>query len=339
MLDPFVDGRGGGGGGGGGAIGFAPERAGEPAARYRARLCLGAEGAAASDASISAGPPGARLTAAATRTNGNPTVGSNNVTAQHLRLCRRHGLSRHAEHGIRLRARRRRHQLGAGQRARQRPQRCLPGRRLWHHAIRAGLSRRRARLRQSLVHDQPHRRSATSSPRTSTARATARGSKAAIASPCCRRLGVTPYARVAGAGLPHAELQRDRSDRRRLRAFLHRHERDRHPQRARRALRRSARSSAACRSFCARRVAWAHDWVSNPSLGAVFQSLPGRELHRQRRADAAELGAHLRRRRTVPHAATGRCSPSSTASSPPARRPTPAPARCAIRGDRRRVAK
>ena len=23
------------------------------------------------------------------------------------------------------------------------------------------------------------------------------------------------------------------------------------------------------------RLAWAHDWVSNPSLGAVFQSLPG----------------------------------------------------------------
>jgi uncharacterized protein with beta-barrel porin domain len=23
------------------------------------------------------------------------------------------------------------------------------------------------------------------------------------------------------------------------------------------------------------RVAWAHDWVSNPSLGAVFQALPG----------------------------------------------------------------
>ena len=23
------------------------------------------------------------------------------------------------------------------------------------------------------------------------------------------------------------------------------------------------------------RVAWAHDWVSNPALGAVFQSLPG----------------------------------------------------------------
>ena len=26
--------------------------------------------------------------------------------------------------------------------------------------------------------------------------------------------------------------------------------------------------------LCAR-VAWAHDWVSNPALGAVFESLPG----------------------------------------------------------------
>ena len=23
------------------------------------------------------------------------------------------------------------------------------------------------------------------------------------------------------------------------------------------------------------RVAWAHDWISNPALGAVFQALPG----------------------------------------------------------------
>ena len=33
--------------------------------------------------------------------------------------------------------------------------------------------------------------------------------------------------------------------------------------------------SAACRWCCAAGVAWAHDWVSNPALGAVFQALPG----------------------------------------------------------------
>ena len=55
--------------------------------------------------------------------------------------------------------------------------------------------------------------------------------------------------RAAGAELPHPELQRDRRHRRRLRADLQRHERDRHPQRARRALRRSdhARRHAARR--------------------------------------------------------------------------------------------
>ena len=66
------------------------------------------------------------------RTNGDPAVGSNTRHRQHLRLCRRHGLSRHAGHGRRLCARRRRHQLGLGQRARQRPERRVPGRRLRH---------------------------------------------------------------------------------------------------------------------------------------------------------------------------------------------------------------
>ena len=80
------------------------------------------------------------------------------------------------------------------------------------------------------------------------------------------------------------------------------------------------------------RLAWAHDFVSNPALSAAFQALPGGKLHGQRRADPAELGAHLGRRATLPHAALDACWPSSTASSRPARRPTPAPARCAIRG-------
>ena len=34
------------------------------------------------------------------------------------------------------------------------------------------------------------------------------------------------------------------------------------------------RSSTASRSFCGR-LAWAHDFVSNPTLSAVFQALPG----------------------------------------------------------------
>ena len=90
-------------------------------------------------------------------TNGDPVVGSTDVTARHLRLRRRHGLSCHARHRARLRARRRRHQLGSGAGSRQRPERCVPGRHLRHDAFRAGLSRRRARIRQSLDDDRPHR--------------------------------------------------------------------------------------------------------------------------------------------------------------------------------------
>lgn len=33
-------------------------------------------------------------------------------------------------------------------------------------------------------------------------------------------------------------------------------------------------ASTACRSCCAR-AAWAHDWITNPSLDAVFEALPG----------------------------------------------------------------
>ena len=54
-------------------------------------------------------------------------------------------------------------------------------------------------------------------PRTSSARATARGSKAAIVSACCRRSASRPMA-PCNPGVPHAGLQRDRLDRRRLRA-------------------------------------------------------------------------------------------------------------------------
>jgi hypothetical protein len=48
------------------------------------------------------------------------------------------------------------------------------------------------------------------------------------------------------------------------------------------------------------RLAWAHDWVSNPALNAAFESL--HELHRVRRGDPAEFGIDLGRRAIVLHA-------------------------------------
>jgi len=80
------------------------------------------------------------------------------------------------------------------------------------------------------------------------------------------------------------------------------------------------------------RVAWAHDFVNNPSLSAAFESLPGSSF--------IVNGA------AIPHdwaltSAGQSCSsrrgsdssPSSTANSPQAPRPTPAQQRCAIRGE------
>ena len=69
------------------------------------------------------------------------------------------------------------------------------------------------------------------------------------------------------------------------------------------------------------RVAWAHDWVSDPSLTPLFQALPG--------ASFIVNGALLPQNATLASAGESfasamgsRCSPSSTASSPRTHRPT-----------------
>ena len=87
-------------------------------------------------------------------------------------------------------------------------------------------------------------------------------------------VGVTPYAALQAQDFHTPALQRERCDRRRLWPLLQRHERDRYPHRARRALRRSG-MIAGMPLLLRARVAWAHDFVSDPSIGAVFQSLPG----------------------------------------------------------------
>ena len=75
------------------------------------------------------------------------------------------------------------------------------------------------------------------------------------------------------------------------------------------------------------RLAWAHDFVSNPALGAVFQSLPGavgteRQFRKTRRSPPPVRNSSSRR--------AGPCLPSSRANSPPARRPTLDQERCVI---------
>ena len=225
MLDPFVDGR-----------------SGSGRRRARRRLCAGAGGefparrrarlnAACSrrrrkrrTRSTSAGPPGARPSAAPARPTAMPWSARTMSPRDDLRFCRRHGLSRHARHRARLRARRRRHQLGSGARSRQRPQRCVPGRRLRHARISvrptvaAALAfanhwittNRIAALGDQLTahFDGAELRRARSKPAIAMRRL-----------PTARRHALCG---VAGAELPHAGLQRNRSHRRRLRADLQR---------------------------------------------------------------------------------------------------------------------
>jgi uncharacterized protein with beta-barrel porin domain len=79
------------------------------------------------------------------------------------------------------------------------------------------------------------------------------------------------------------------------------------------------------------RVAWAHDWVSDPTLVPVFQALPGASFivngaTLARNSALTSAGAELRLANVF------RCLRNSTASSPPTPPPTPAPAPCDIRG-------
>ena len=87
--------------------------------------------------------------------------------------------------------------------------------------------------------------------------------------------GITPYAAVQAQSFRTPSLQRDRCQRRRLRIRLRWAHRDRHPERARRALRSLAGADPTAVLSLRARFAWAHDWVSDPTLAAVFQTLPG----------------------------------------------------------------
>ena len=109
---------------------------------------------------------------------------------------RRPRLSPHAQHGRGRRARRRRHQLEPGAGARRRQERCLPGRRLRCDAFGprlpgGGASPSPITGCRPTASPSP----AITSPPASTRRASARGWKAAIASP---RIfgGIAPYAAI-----------------------------------------------------------------------------------------------------------------------------------------------
>ena len=136
--------------------GFCPGSAGGPRARYGARLCRTAQCAAEARLRAALERLGRRLWR---HRHGNRRCGHrfDDADCNRLRLCRRAGLSRHAGQRDRLCACRRRHPLGIGPGAWQRPERCVPGRRLRRDARRPDLSLCRVRRRQSLDVDRPDR--------------------------------------------------------------------------------------------------------------------------------------------------------------------------------------
>ena len=331
MLDPFADGRGGVGGAGGPAIGFATARAALPEEIARAY-------ARAMKAPVTEAPPGfaQRWSAwgggfgGASRGNGDPAARQPRSFRAHRRFCRRPRLSPDAGHDGRFCARRRRHQLEPRAGAGWRQERRLPGRRLRHHARGSGLSRHRLRLCPALDVDRPHRLRRRPSHRrvqraefwrTHRGRLSHRHDAGRVHALCG----------AAGAKLPHALLRETDVN---GGGF---------------ALAYDARTATATRSELGARfdhavaldptalltlrarLAWAHDWVSDPTLVAGFQTLPG--------ASFIVSGARPARILRSPRSARSCASPtasrywaSSTANSPPAPPPIPAPPPCDTRG-------
>ena len=120
-----------------------------------------------------------------------------------------------------------------------------------------------------------------------------------------------------------ARLQRDRRQWRRLRAGLCRRPTDTRSELGVRFDNQMLLYPGAVLALRAR-LAWAHDWATDPVLGAVFQTLPG-----------ASSSSTARRRHRTPRwhrrapscgwPTASHCSASSTASSPRTQPPTAAP--------------
>ena len=162
--------------------------------------------------------------------------------------------------------------------------------------------------------------------------------------PAAVAFNVTPYAAVQAQDLPFAGLRSgDLRHARRARSVRASHVLMRRaPRWSAHGIRQRRFDKEALRNQTTQqfvnlfgRLAWAHDWQSNPNLTATFIGLPTATFVVNGAAPPSDLalitaGAEWRWRSWA-----GRRWPSSTANSPAARRPTPAPARSNIPGDRR----
>jgi Autotransporter beta-domain len=284
MLDPFVDGRSGGPGAGGPALGFAPEQEELP---EDPRSSSGA-GIALAYASVLKAPskpvpPGIRpalerVGCGLWRQQPHQWRSDSQRQRRSLRarggLCRRVRLPADAQYCRRRRTRWRRHQLGPGAGTRLRQERRFPSGRLRRHALERGLCRRRLRLRQSLDVDRPLCVRRRPSHRRFQRAVVRRAPRGRLSLPHdLRRL--TPYAAmqaqsvhtpgysetdVTGGGFALACNSRTGTD---TRSEL--------GTRFDRLIALYPGAALALRG----RLAWAHDWVSDPTIAAAFQTLPG----------------------------------------------------------------
>ena len=336
MLDPFVDGRSGVARRRRPALGFAPEREAVP--ESRARLCRGAQGAAG------ARPPSfeQRWSAWGGAYGGsNRTVGDPAVIGSHDLSARTAGFAGGLDYRFDARHR-------GGRRARRRRHRLEP-RATVSAAARATPSRPASTARRVRARPISRPRFAFTNHWMSTDRFAFAGDHLTAsfnAQSIGGRVesgyrfatmfgGITPYAAMQAQSFRTPDLQRDRCQRRRLRAGLQRPHRDRHPQRARRPLRppAGAQPQRGAGVACAARLG-ARLGERSGARGRVPDA-SGRELHRQRRDAGEELRAGLGRRRAAPRQRRLAASASSTASSRAAPPPMPAPGPSDIRGDRR----
>ena len=186
-----------------------------------------------------------------------------------------------AEHHRRFRAGRRRHQFRRRQRPRQRPLRPVPGRRLRAAYRWPRLHQRRAGLWLAGCHHQPHRDAGRPRPVAGTVQ------RQCLVGPARRRLSFCLALDAASASRPTRPLSSPPST---CRPMPSRPSSaptiSRWPMAPRTSPRRAANSASAptnpgCRTLpdatltLRSRFAWAHDYNTDRSIGATFQTLPG----------------------------------------------------------------
>ena len=233
----------------------------------------------------------------------------------HRRFCRRPRLSPDARHRGGLRARRRRHQLEPRAGARRRQERRVPGRRLRHHA--RGPAYLAAALAFTSNGCRPTAVAFAGDHLTADFNAQSFGGRVEGGYRSHPTLGgITPYAALQAQSFRTPSYHETDLTGGGFALDLRCPHRHRHAQRAGRALRHAVTLDPTALLTLRARLAWAHDWVTDPSLVAGVPDAAGHELHRQRRRAGEGLRARLGRRGAAFRQRDRADSASSTANSP-----------------------